>query len=63
LRPGESPRTESGTATQLARIRLEHFRKVGNIVGASQEITIHKKIIASVLVTLLLSLILTLIHL
>jgi len=63
LRPGESPRTESGTATQLARIRLEHFRKVGNIVGASQESTTHKKIIASIAATLFLSLIVTLMHL
>jgi hypothetical protein len=63
LRPGESPRTESGTATQLARIRLEHFRKVGNIVGASQESTIHKKIIASIAATLFLSFIITLMHL
>ena len=62
LRPGESPRTQSGTATQLARIRLEHFRKVGNIVGASSTVLIHEKIITSVVSTFALSVVLTLIH-
>jgi hypothetical protein len=62
LRPGESPRTQSGTATQLARIRLENFRKAGNIVGVSSNVLIHRKIIASIAGTFGLSLILTLIH-
>ncbi|MEI7642323.1 MAG: hypothetical protein WCJ38_04685 [Actinomycetes bacterium] len=30
IRPGESPRTYSGVAVQLARIRLEAFNKSGN---------------------------------
>lgn len=29
IRPGESPRTYSGVAVQLARLRLENFKKTG----------------------------------
>jgi len=33
IRAGESPRSNSGAATAIARMRLENFSRVGNIVG------------------------------
>jgi hypothetical protein len=37
IRPGESPRTSSGEAAQLCRIRLENFR-IRNLNGAETEV-------------------------
>ncbi|MBU6243003.1 MAG: hypothetical protein KGP06_02975 [Acidobacteria bacterium] len=38
IRPGESPRTYSGIAVQLARVRLETFNKSGNQARIPSEV-------------------------
>ena len=62
IRPGDSPRTHSGTAAYLATLRLKAFREFGGSNGCESSININKLGIAILIATSLLGLFFNLYH-
>lgn len=62
IRPGESPRTHSGAAVQLARLRLEKFRKGSNAQGIKSQVIFNSTGAMLLTATLGIGLLLNFIH-
>ncbi len=62
IRPGESPRTHSGAAAALGRIRMETFRKVGRDGGIKSTIVFNASGLLILIFALISSLVLTFMH-
>jgi hypothetical protein len=62
LRPGESPRTHSGVATHLARLRLEKFRNTAGAQGVESQSRFNALGAATLFVSIFTGLLLGLTH-
>ncbi|MCX6427283.1 MAG: hypothetical protein F2845_07205 [Actinobacteria bacterium] len=62
MRPGESPRSHSGAASQIARLRLEEFRKLGTIKGLESQVRYNSAGATVMVTSLVLGLLLSVIH-
>ena len=62
IRPGESPRTHSGVATQLARLRLEKFRQSSNAQDIESQVIFNSAGAIVLVATLSAGLLLNFIH-
>jgi hypothetical protein len=62
IRPGESPRTHSGVATYLAKVRLENFRKTAGAKGCESKVTFNTMGVVALILSLCVGLLLNAIH-
>jgi len=62
IRPGESPRTHSGVATQLAKLRLENFHKSASTQGCESKVTFNTAGVVVLVMSICVGLLLNAIH-
>lgn len=62
IRPGESPRTHSGVAMHLAKLRLENFHNTASAQGCDSHITFNTAGVVTLVLSLCAGLLLNAIH-
>lgn len=62
IRPGESPRTHSGVATHLAKLRLENFHNRAGAQGVESQVTFNTTGVITLVLSIGIGLLLNAIH-